>query len=194
MDPLDTLHRLIPYRLQSIETFNLVLRLRDAWGGAQPMQLFINGRLMIEGNSNAFTNPVIETGIIHCRALLEFLGLGVSVAGSLQSLKHPRRQDDVGIEHFSNTDGPLAVVSPEAALPHWPGGVEEAEQALLSVFRAANKGLAHLTLLFAESPEEAIRLEIASALVPALVVRHLYTPLGLSPPKLQITARSREHR
>ena len=193
MELHDTLHRLIPYRLHAIETFNIVLRLRNTWGSAQPMQLFINEKLVIEGNSNAFTNPAIETGIVHCRALLEFLGLGMSPAGVLQGLQRPRRQDDVGIEHYSNANGPLAIVSPEQALPRWPGGVAEAEQALLSVFRAANKGLAHLTMSFAESPAEARLLEIASRAVPALVASYLYTPLGLSAPDRQITARPREH-
>ncbi len=194
MELHDTLHRLIPYRLQAIATFNLVLRLRSMWGSVQPRQLFIDGKLVIEGNSNAFTNPVIETGIVHCRALLEFLGIGMSSVGALQVLQRARRQDDVGIEHFSNANGPLAVVLPEQVLARSPGGVAEEEQALLSVFRVANKGLAHLTHSFGESPSEARLLEVASRAVPALVESYLYTPLGLSAPGCQITARSRERR
>ncbi len=184
------LNRLIPYRLHAIATFNLVLRLRSNWDSARPMQLLIDEKLVIEGNSNAFTNPVIETGLIHCRALLEFLGLSMSKAGKLQSLQRSRSKDDVGIEQFSNADGPLPLVSPAQAISRYPGDAAEAEQALVSVFYAANKGLAHLTSSFIESEEQANLLEIASRGVPALVVSHLYTPLGLQAPEYQLRGRS----
>ncbi|MFZ2325276.1 MAG: hypothetical protein WAW73_00025, partial [Rhodoferax sp.] len=65
----------------------------------------------------------------------------------------------------------------------------EAEQALLSVFRIANKGLAHLTSSFLASPEETRLLEIASRGVPALIVSYLYTPLGLAAPASQLSSR-----
>jgi hypothetical protein len=187
----DVLYRLIPYRLNAVDAFSVVLRLRNKWDKAQTMQLFFNGDLAFEGNSNAFVNPVIETGVIHCRALLEFLGLSTSNAGSLQRLRS-RRKDDVGIERFSNAAGPLALVSPEEAVSRWPGGEDEAEQALLSVFRAANKGLAHFTSTAIVSSEETRLLEIASRGVPSLVVSYLYTPLGLNPPVYQLSSRSRE--
>ena len=134
MDPHHVLHQLIPYRLQAIATFNHVLRLRSVWDGARPMQLLIDGKLVIEGNSNAFTNPVIETGLIHCRALLEFLGLSMSKAGTLQALQRTRFTDDVGIEQFSNAGGPFPLVSPARAISRYPGGAAEAAQALVSVF------------------------------------------------------------
>ena len=147
MNLQETLHCLIPYRLDAVETFGLVLRKYGSWGAAQPMQLFFSGELAIEGNSNAFTNPVVETGIIHGRALLEFLGLEMSKHGKLQRLQRSRRPDDVGIEHFSGAGGPLEMVSPAQAVSAWPSDTLEAEEAFLSVFRAANKGLAHLTAL-----------------------------------------------
>lgn len=146
----------------------------------------------MEGNSNAFTNPIIESGIIHCRALLEFLGLGMSKAGLLVNLQRLRKADDVGIEHFSTSNGPLPIVSPENALARWPGGRKEAEQALLSVFRTANKGLAHFSSAFESTPEETRLIEIATRGIPALIVSYLYTPLKLQPPQSRITMRSRE--
>ena len=192
MDSHYVLHRLIPYRLQAVASFNHVLRLNSAWDGARPMQLLIDGKLVIEGNSNAFTNPVIETGLIHCRALLEFLGLSMSKAGTLQSLQRTRSKGDVGIEQFSNAGGPLPLVSPALAISHCPGGAAEVEQALISVFHTANKGLAHLTSSFIEAVEQAKLLEIASRRVPALIVSHLYTPLGLQAPEYQLKSRPRE--
>ena len=189
MNHQDALDRFIPNSLCAIETLNLALRLRGRWETAQPMRLFVNGKLTIEGNSNAFTNPAIEAGVIHCRAMLEFIGLAMNKTGALVGLANPRRPDDIGIENFSNKDGPLPRVTPTQATARYNGSAAEAEQALLSVFRIANKGLAHLTSSFLSSPDEARLLEVASRGVPALVISHLYTPLGLPAPVSQIVGR-----
>lgn len=188
MNHQDVLHRFIPNSLSAIETLNLSLRLQVAWGTAQPMKLFINDKLTIEGNSNAFTNPAIESGVIHCRAMLEFLGLAMNKAGALVERANHRRSDDIGVENFSNKNGPLPRVTPAQATARYDGDAEEAEQALLSVFRIANKGLAHLTSSFLSTPEETHLLEVARG-VPALVVSHLYTPLGLPAPASQVISR-----
>ena len=154
------------------------------------MKLFINDVLTIEGNSNAFTNPAIEAGVIHCRVMLEFLGLAMNKSGALAALAKPRRADDLGIESFKNKNGPLPWVTPAQATKRYPGDPAEAEQALLSVFRIANKGLAHLTSSFMTTPNEEHLLEVASRGVPALVVSHLYTPLGLPAPPSQVVSRA----
>jgi BarA-like signal transduction histidine kinase len=38
---------------------------------------------VIEGNALAFTNPAIEAALVHCRALLEFLGLSAKNENTL---------------------------------------------------------------------------------------------------------------
>lgn len=186
----NALNHLIPHSLGAIETLNVALRLQANWGDAQPMKILINDELTIEGNSNAFTNAAIEAGVIHCRALLEFLGL-TSASGRLQNLTHRRKRDDIGIEHFESVTGFLTHVPLAQVLSHYPGEAEEAEQALLSVFRIANKGLAHLTSSFLASSEETRLLEIASRGIPALVVSYLYTPMNRPAPASQVTSRSR---
>src|SRR4051812_12408809 len=77
MNHQDALDRFIPNSPCAIKTLNLALRLRGKWGTAQPMRLFVNDKLTIEGNFNAFTNPAIEAGVIHCRAMLEFISLAM---------------------------------------------------------------------------------------------------------------------
>jgi hypothetical protein len=191
MNNNDVLERFIPHSLSAIETLNLAIHLQTGWEASQPMKIFVNDELTIEGNSNAFINPAIEAGIIHCRALLEFLGLSMSRAGQLQNATGPRRPDDIGIELFANDTGPLARVSPAQAISLYPGGEAEAEQGFLSVFRLANKGLAHLTFSFLASPEETRLLEIASRGIPALIVSYLYTPLGLPAPESRLSSRPR---
>jgi len=186
----DALNRFIPHSLGAVEALNVALRLQTNWGDAQPMKILINDELTIEGNSNAFTNAAIEAGVIHGRALLEFLGL-TSSSSRLQNITRPRKRDDIGIEHFENATGFLTRVSPAQVLSHYPGSAAEAEQALLSVFRIANKGLAHLTSSFLASSEETRLLEIASRGIPALVVSYLYTPLNRPAPASQVSSRPR---
>lgn len=184
----DVLHRFIPHMLGAIEALQVALHLHTIWQDPQPMKILINDKLIVEGNSYAFINPVIEAGIIQCRTLLGFLGLSMNKAGKLDN-RPPPRKDDIGIECFSNAAGPLTTVSPTQALSHHYGSEVESEAALLSVFRIANKGLAHLTSTFLPSPEESRLLEIACRDVRSLTIRHLYTPLGLSAPASQVTSR-----
>lgn len=138
---------------------------------------------------NAFTNPAIEAGLVHCRALLEFLGL-CDRKGILSNIRD-RRNGDIGIESFSNTSGPLLMVTPDAALQKYKGERNDAEKALLAVFHIANKGLAHTTQDLTDHPEHGELLEIASRGIPSLVVSYLYTPLGIAAPDYKITSRPR---
>jgi hypothetical protein len=185
------LHVLLPYRMQAVDTLNLAVLLQMRWDNPPPMNILIAGKLSVEGNLNAFTNPAIEAGLVHCRALLEFLGLCMTSNGRLGSVKK-RRRSDIGIEHFSTASGPLSVVKPDNALGRYPGGRKEAEDALLSVFRIANKGLAHITQDLIENSEHARLVEIASRGVPSLVITYLYTPLGLPAPKYKLARRPRD--
>ena len=75
LNPDYTIEKLIPYRLGAINSLTHALRLRDAFGSPKTIEIYFDRKLTIVGNSNAYTNPVIESGLVHCRALLEFLGL-----------------------------------------------------------------------------------------------------------------------
>ena len=161
------LNEILPYRMQAV-----------------------GGNLQIEGNLHAFTNPAIEAGLVHCRALLEFLGLCASKNGHIANITR-RRSRDIGIEHFSNASGNLPMLDPDAALGRYDGGKEEAERALLTVFQITNKGIAHVTEDLKDNPDHGSPIEIASRGVPSLVISHLYTPLGLPAPNYKLTHRSR---
>jgi len=186
----DIIKRIIPYRLQAVEAANLAIRLRSSCDAPKAMKIYFDDRLKITGNSNAFTNPVMEAGLIHCRALLDFLGLKAESADSTKlSCRDPKRtrNDDVVIEHFSNSNGPLLMVTPKEALSRYQGQQSEAEAALAGVLHTANKGLAHITSGLAMTATDMFNLEIASRGVRALVVSHFYTPLGLLPPEPGVT-------
>jgi len=123
--------KLLRHRLQAVDAFNLVLRLKSTWDQPKPLEIFLEGKPIIQGNSNAFFNPVLEVGVIHCRALLEFLGL-YEQNGTLGPNGKRRKPDDVGIENFD-----LAQLDPIT--------YAAAEEALVAVFHTANKGVAHFT-------------------------------------------------
>ena len=194
MSDIDVLlHRIIPYRMSAVQTFNLALRLRMSWDKPKPMKIYFADRLVIEGNSNAFTNPVIEAGLIHSRALLEFLGLKASTGTPPKLMPRTlKRRDDIGIEDFSNSSGPLSLVSPTEAVSSYSGPATEAKEALVAVLHTTNKSLAHVTASLAQSPQQARLFEIASRGIPTLVVRYLYTRLGLAAPKYELASRRRD--
>lgn len=189
-EQVDLLERLIPYRLQAVDVLSFALNLRTEWTDAPPMTMCVDGKQVMEGNLNAFTNPAIEAGLIHARALLEFLGL-CERQGRLSNRKN-RKPGDHGIEHFQAASGPLQMVDPESSLARYPGGRDEAEKAFLAIFHIANKGFAHVTQDMLDDPESVRLTQIASRGIPALVVSYLYTPLGLTPPNYAITSRRRE--
>ena len=64
------LHELLPYRMQVVNTLNLAIRMRLTWPNTFAMCIHVNGKLVVEGNLNAFTNPVIEAGLVHCRCVV----------------------------------------------------------------------------------------------------------------------------
>jgi hypothetical protein len=168
---LHELNEVIPYRMKAADVLNHALELRAKWREAPSMTLCVDGKQIMEGNLNAFTNRAIEAGLMHRRALLEFLEL-CNENGTLCNIKK-RHRSDVGIEHFKNADGGfLKVVDPETALKRYDGGRAEAEKALLSVFQITNKGVAHITQDLREDPEHAKLVEIAT-LLSAISIRRL---------------------
>lgn len=182
------LHEIIPYRMLAVSTLSLATSLRAASDKPQAMEIYVDGKLRIEGNLFAFTNPAIEAGLVHCRALLEFLGLTANQAGRIVNVKK-RRPTDIGIEKFSIARGPLSMISPDTALGRYDGSKEEAEKALLAVFQLTNKGIAHVTEDMKDNPDDSRLIEIASRGVPSLLVSYLYTPLGLPAPNYKLTQR-----
>lgn len=180
------LYELIPYRLQAVDT--LIWAYDRSYDFSPPHSLVVavDGVAILNGNTSAVFNPMIEAGFIHARCLLEFLGL-CAKSGRLAAIER-RRPDDVGIEHFATRDGhPLEPVSPARALAAYDGNQGEAERALVAIFQLANKGLAHLSSW--GSPTSGYtdkELRIACRGIPALIKNNLYIPLGLEmPPALQ---------
>ena len=125
------INKLIPYRLGAVNALTHALRLHSSFENPKPIEIYFDRKLTIVGNSNAYTNPVIESGLMHCRALLEFLGICYTKNG-LEIIKN-RKPDDVGIEHYKDSNGAaLQKISPEVAVSRYPDSKDDAEKALNS--------------------------------------------------------------
>jgi len=185
------LREIIPHRMYAVSMLNYAAQLSTRYEKVPSIDVFVDGKLLIKGNLFALTNPAIEAGLVHCRALLEFLGLTANKSGRIVNVSR-RRPTDIGIEHFSSASGSLPMVTPDAALARYGGGQEDAEKALVEVYRITNKGIAHVTEDLTDNPDHGRLIEIASSGVPSLLVSYLYTPLGLPAPEYKITHRTRD--
>jgi hypothetical protein len=188
MAPSAELIALLEYRMETISIGHLALQHSSSWNEIPSMKVYFGEMQVIEGKATGFTNGAIESAIIHCRALLEFLGIGAGKsAGTLRELTANRKHDDAGIESI---DG-LSPVTVAEALAKYKGSKTEAEAAFAYVIYLANKGLAHTTTTFAKHDKGTALVEIAFRGVPVLVANSFYIPLGIQPPAYTLPNRPR---
>ena len=178
---------LLAYRLEATSIGHLALRHQMSWDEAPSMEVFFNGKQVIEGKATGFTNAAIESAIIHCRAILEFLGIKASKTSATEIMERSVRTDpnDIGVERFAG----LSMLTKAKALAAYPGEKSEAEAALALIFYSANKGLAHTTTSFKLHSGDARLLEIAFRGVPTLLVNGFYAPTGITPPSYELKYR-----
>ena len=64
---------IIPRRMNAVDALNLATRYQGQWPDhpPPPLEIHIDGKLQVEGNLYTFTNPAIEIGLVHCRAIAE---------------------------------------------------------------------------------------------------------------------------
>jgi hypothetical protein len=179
----EVLNQWIPYRLQAIETLQFAWRWMGESEEPRQVDVIVDGKVKLRGNVAAIANPMIEVGLIHARALLEFLGL-CTKDGKLSQVRR-RRPGDIAVEQFSTPAIPLSIVTPSDALSTYPGPQEEAEKALVAIFEWANKGLAHMTTGVLSDNYTDQHLDIACRGIPVLLHNHLYAKLGKAVPKPQ---------
>ncbi|MBL4783638.1 MAG: hypothetical protein JKX92_15505 [Porticoccaceae bacterium] len=176
--------------MNSIAIGHLAIRYTLGWSSVPPIKIFFGDKQVIEGLATAFTNPAIESALIHCRALLEFLGLSAKDEKTLQ-LRKGSRKDDIVIEKFSGKNGALSKVDPKKALQSYQGCSIEAEEALAYVLHTTNKALAHSTHGFLKSEEASKLLEIAFRGIPILMVNNFYNKMELKAPSYEPNSRAR---
>ena len=88
---------LIAYRLRAVAVGHLALTYTLSWDVVPAIRVFFDDKEVMDGAASGFTSPVIEAALIHCRALLEFLGLRSAGVAGLAS-RAGSKSDDVVIE------------------------------------------------------------------------------------------------
>ena len=182
VSPSEEILSLLAYRLHAVSIAHFALRHALGWDRTPSIQILFDGQQVVEGKATAFTNGAIEAGIVHSRALLEFLGLSGKSQIELREVKTRSKTDDIAIEQFTG----LSKVSIQRAVQSYPGSSKEAEGALAYVVYLANKGLAHTTSSFTNHDHGSFLLEVAFRCVPALVCKNFYMPLNIEPPRYEL--------
>ena len=178
------LNFVIPYRMQSVDIARVALEYVLKRDEPEKMELFFGGKKFADGLSTGWTNPAIEIGIIHARALLDFLGLKVQrkTGGKKLGVRGDGpSHDDILIENFG-----LEKVSVDQALARYEGSGAEAEKAIAYTIHTANKGVAHMTTEDLVDHDQLRLYEITTRGVNALVSGFLYKRLGEEIPDYRI--------
>ncbi|MGB0418371.1 MAG: hypothetical protein ACPGF8_02160 [Opitutales bacterium] len=178
--------RIIPHRLGMVDLLYYALTEMTFKDGAKPLKLYISGEPKLVGNTNAFSNPAIEAGIMSGRFLLEFLGLKCAKDDSSKLAHRKRgsgRNDDLFIEDFEHNGIPLSKITIDDVKRQYPGPPEDAESSLARVIHIANKGIAHPTVGRHHNDDDYQMLEIAARGIRALTISYFYTGLSIEAPK-----------
>ena len=142
---------IIPHWIQAIEAGRRALewqQTHDPWTTEIYIRVERSMVKLFDGNLMEITDPLIFKANVSCRLLLNFLGLGIKARPlKLVAITNPRRETDVGIEHYSDSQGtPLPRLTTDDAIALFP---DHDAACLLSswatVIAITNKRLSHLT-------------------------------------------------
>lgn len=174
-DPKPFLEKHIPYRLGNLDACFHALQILNSEPRTSSVVLKFNTGHEMRGHVALVTNAWVETGIITCRCMLDFLE-GKTSKG---------RSDDITICSFSCRGAkPLERVSRERIVGAGPKEIspEFTNRAIRFAYQAANKGVAHLTTQEFQDPEAVELYQTACLTLKAAVHVHLYDALGITPP------------
>ena len=145
---------IIPQRLKVIATARQMISLESGFSPFAVTRIMIgqdNG-LEIDSYSDVLstiTQPIIDSAILHCRCLLDFVGIGLnnkSDSIELSNSSRKRLRDDIGIEHFTSAGGKkLRQLTPQAAINILTCNTNDLSKAWATVIKIANQRLAHLS-------------------------------------------------
>jgi hypothetical protein len=174
-DQNEFLNRHIPQRLGNLDLFYHSLRIILSQPTPKEVRVSFDHGHELRGPYWVFTNLAIETGIIKCRELLQFL-----------EAKKSKYEGDVLITMFQHPSGKNLDPVPlsEVATCHPPTFSDtETLEALKFTKLAADKAVAHLTLGPPQPKGDEIELyQLAYLAIREAIAHHLYEKLGLAAP------------
>jgi hypothetical protein len=175
----------IPARMAEVHLSGFMARLLIKYGGDPQVTLKIADQATYDLVSlKVLSDPILDTGIMMCRVLMEFLGIkwvrSSAPKGRLVRISGSKFPDDLKLTSF----GPQLISLNQVRQGYPNCTPDQIEKSLLHTLSTANRGIGHLTPIKARelSLED---LEISCQAVFTLVNRHLYEALGhttISPP------------
>jgi hypothetical protein len=166
----------LAYVLQHVDGLHWACDVLESPPESQVVTLTIGDRCVRHSGFRPVTNALVEAGIMACRRSINFLGIRVHPTTGRLDVVGSRWPDDAGIEQLS-----LAKVTLDEFLLAPPGPREETQRACEQILRAADKGVAHLTVDRGERAFSDDLRVCASATVWA-VETFVYNRLGVNVP------------
>lgn len=170
----------IPYRLASLKMCCSVCELLMKPVPENHMRIEVNGDVILDKGIRAWCNPVVESGLLYSRVLLEFLGIKLNrETFHLYQRKssEKRNGNDVWLTDFGLqflTVGQAIDARPYATSP-------DIQNALEVSIQNAHKAVAHLTM-GPNLPATCSTLRLTCRVVLDLVRENLYKPKGIACP------------
>jgi hypothetical protein len=172
----------IPYRLQALRFCYRICDVRKEPHPDYGDELWIGEGLNLDEDRRLWFNAVIESGLIYCRVLLEFLGITRDrdadrlMQTDSKQMKRKRSPDDICITDFG-----LSKITVEQAVSGFSyASPDKVAHALCHIIETANKTVAHLTA-GPKLPGTFPSLRLACRVVIDLLWQYLYVPLTGSP-------------
>lgn len=184
-DRYDYIYREVnPYKLNVVHQLKRALHRHMKWvdEGLRPsIEIKFDGKTSIAGNSNAYINPLMESGILHIRSVLEFAGLKRDKLGRL-TLVEKRYPDDVGVEILEINRKKLEMIDINKLQMEIGDKADLVLDSLSFVMWLANKFVAHFTTIINHDRETLYKMLVASQATPLIIANHVYVAQGLQVP------------
>lgn len=180
------LEKVLIYKLNAVHQLELALHRHMKWvdDGIRPMiEVRFDGNTTIVGNSNAYLNPVMESGILHLRSLIEFIGLKCDQQGKKLLPVSQRWPDDVGVEMMDANGKKLNMINLKALATEMGEKADMILSSLAFVSWLANKFVAHFTAVSNYDKNTLLKVLVASQAMPIIVINHVYLAQGLAAPE-----------
>lgn len=133
----------LPRRIHAVNNAAWAMGIQSKTSGAEELRMSIDDTLHFTCYAGNFILPIIEIGLVHARALLEFIGLKAK-DGKLHQVKN-RLQSDIAIEHYEANGQRLSMVSPAEICEFINMPAPVVEWSLVWIIEETNKSLAHIT-------------------------------------------------
>lgn len=176
---------IIPYKLKAVHQLELALHRYIKWveNDCRPkIEIKFDDQVSIIGNVNAYINPVLESGVLHIRSLLEFMGISYDRKNDKLVNSKNRKADDIGIEMFKINGKTLTMIDLGGLKSEMTEKADEIFESLKFVIYLTNKFAAHITGEINKDKKTLDKILWASQSTPIIVGNHFYIDAGLPVP------------